>query len=63
MWWRWLLFTVCAISIVACLVSTTVDWSRGRTGPFGPHPENWWGCGLFTAAVGLVMIWLGKRLL
>ncbi|MDP8262976.1 MAG: hypothetical protein P9M13_06715 [Candidatus Ancaeobacter aquaticus] len=62
MWWKWALFVLCAVSILACIISTTIDWFKGHTGPFGPKPEDWWGCGIFTIVLLLVMYWLGKKL-
>jgi len=62
MWWKWTLFVLAALSIIACIISTTIDWIKGETGPLGPRPENWWGCGVFTIVLLLVMIWLGKHL-
>jgi len=47
---------------LACIISTTIDWFKGHTGPFGPKPEDWWGCGIFTIVLLLVMYWLGKKL-
>ena len=60
MWWRWTLFIICGIAILACVISTTVDWVKGKTGPFGPKPADWWGCGIFTIIIAALMYWLGK---
>ena len=62
MWWKWTLFIVCGILILGCVISTTIDWIKGKTGPFGPKPEDWWGCGVFTIAVGAAMFWLAKQI-
>lgn len=62
MLWEWTIFIVCGIMILACIISTTVDWIKGETGPFGPKPMDWWGCGVFTILLLLVMYWLGRKL-
>ncbi len=62
MWWKWTLFIICGILILACVVSTTIDWIKGKTGPFGPKPQDWWGCGVFTILIGLLMFWLSRQL-
>ncbi|MFH1878035.1 MAG: hypothetical protein ABH883_04440 [Candidatus Omnitrophota bacterium] len=62
MWWKWLLFIILAVMAAGCVISTTIDWINGKTGPFGPEPENWWGCGVFTIIIGLVMFWLAKQI-
>ena len=62
MWWRWALFILCGVLILCCMGSTAMDWKRGKTGPFGPRPENWWGCGAFTVVVGALMAWLGRHI-
>ena len=62
MWWKWTLFIICGILILICIISTTVDWIKGKTGPFGPKPEDWWGCGVFTIAILAVMYWLARQL-
>ncbi len=63
MWWQWLLLIVCAGLIIGCNVDTALAWKRGKTGPFGPHAENWWGCAVFTILLGIVMVWIGTKLL
>jgi hypothetical protein len=62
MWWRWTIFITCGIMIAACIISTTIDWIKGKTGPFGPKPEDWWGCGIFTIILAAVMFWIGRYL-
>ena len=62
MWWRWVIFIVCGILILSCIISTTIEWARGQTGPFGPNPENWWGCGVFTIVVAFVMFWTARHI-
>jgi len=62
MWWKWTLFIILGISILTCLVSTTIEWIKKKTGPFGPNPINWWGCGIFTIILGLLMLWLGNKI-
>lgn len=62
MWWRWVIFIVCAVLILSCVTSTTIDWIKGKTGPFGPKPEDWWGCGVFTILIGVLMFWIGRQI-
>jgi len=62
MWWKWTLFILSGILILGCVISTTIDWIKGKTGPFGPKPGDWWGCGVFTILIGLLMYWLAKQL-
>lgn len=62
MWWRWIIFVLCGICILACVVDTTINWIRGKTGPFGPRPEEWWGCGVFTIILIAVMWWVGRQI-
>ncbi len=62
MWWKWTLFILGGICILACVGDTTYNWIKGNTGPFGPKPEDWWGCGVFTIIVGLGMFWLAKQI-
>jgi len=62
MWWKWTVFIVCGILILGCVIGTTVDWIKGKTGPFGPNPADWWGCGVFTIIVGLIMFWVGRMI-
>ena len=62
MWWKWLLFVICGLSVLACIVDTTIGWIKGKTGPLGPKAEEWWGCGVFTLALLAVMYWLGRSL-
>lgn len=59
MWWRWAAFIFGGFLVLACIISTTLDWIKGKTGPFGPKPENWWGCGIFTIVVLALMYWIG----
>lgn len=63
MLWRWVVFVFLSVSILACIISTTFDWIKGKTGPFGPAPENWWGCGIFTIFLLLVIWWVSKGIL
>ena len=60
MWWKWALFIICALMIAACIISTTIDWIKGKTGPFGPNPADWWGCGVFTLIIAAIMLWLSR---
>jgi len=62
MWWKWTIFIISGIMILACIISTTFDWIKGKTGPFGPNPMDWWGCGIFTILLLLLMYWLGRKL-
>ncbi|MDP2920889.1 MAG: hypothetical protein Q8O12_00775 [Candidatus Omnitrophota bacterium] len=62
MWWKWVIFVICAVLILSCVISTTIDWCKGKTGPFGPKPADWWGCGIFTILIGLLMLWLGRQI-
>ena len=62
MGWKWVVFIICGILIAACVISTTIDWVKGKTGPFGPKPEDWWGCGVFTILIGLLMFWIGRQI-
>lgn len=63
MWWRWTIFVIGALLVLSCIISTTIDWIKGKTGPFGPNPENWWGCGIFTVIVIIIMAWIGKDII
>ncbi|NQT90016.1 MAG: hypothetical protein HQ558_02050 [Candidatus Omnitrophica bacterium] len=60
MWWRWTVLIIGSILILACVISTTVDWIKGKTGPFGPKPMDWWGCGIFTILIALLVYWVSK---
>ena len=62
MWWRLAIFAICIVLVLACIVSTMYDWIKGKTGPFGPNPENWWGCGIFTLILAGVMYWIGRQI-
>ena len=62
MWWKWTIFIICGTMILACIISTTIDWIKGKTGPFGPKPMDWWGCGVFTILLLFIMYWLGRGL-
>jgi hypothetical protein len=62
MWWKWALFIICGIMVLACIISTTFDWVKGKTGPFGPNPMDWWGCGIFTILLLFAMYWLARGL-
>lgn len=62
MWWKWTIFIICGISILACIIDTTIHWIQGKTGPLGPKPEDWWGCGIFTLVLAAIMFWLGKKI-
>ncbi len=60
MWWKWTIFILCGIFILGCIIDTTYNWVKGNTGPFGPKPEEWWGCGVFTIILAGVMYWLSR---
>lgn len=62
MWWRWTIIVIGVLIVLACAISTTIDWIKGKTGPFGPRPEDWWGCGIFTIIVLAIMAWAAKGL-
>jgi hypothetical protein len=62
MWWRWAILAVCGIMILACIIGTTVDWIKGKTGPFGPKAFDWWSCGVFTLILLGVMYWAGRAI-
>jgi hypothetical protein len=62
MWWKWILFVICGLATIACVVDTTISWIKGKTGPFGPKPEDWWWCGVFTVVLLAVMYWLSRTL-
>ena len=62
MWWKWTLIIIGGLLVLACIISTTIDWIKGKTGPFGPSPENWWGCGIFTIIVLGLMVWIARGL-
>lgn len=62
MLWRWIVLVVCGLLILACAVDTTVNWIKGNTGPFGPKPADWWGCGVFTLILLAVAYWVGRGL-
>jgi hypothetical protein len=53
---------ICTLLVLACVVSTTLDWIKGKTGPFGPNPADWWGCGAFTLVLVIVMYLVGRQL-
>ena len=60
MWWKWTIFIFSAILILGCVVDTTYNWIKGNTGPLGPNPWDWWGCGIFTIILAAVMFCVGK---
>jgi len=62
MWWRWILLVLSGIAILACVISTIYDWIKGKTGPFGPNPLDFWGCGVFTLILAACMYWLTKSI-
>jgi len=62
MWWRWIILVVCGLLVLACVISTTIDWIKGNTGPLGPKPEDWWGCGAFTIILAVIMFWVSRGL-
>lgn len=62
MWWKWTLFIIGILSILACVIDTSVNWIKGKTGPFGPNPQDWWGCGIFCILIGLGLLWLAKHI-
>jgi len=63
MWWQWVLLVIGAFLVVSCAIGTTIDWVKGKTGPLGPRPEDWRGCGVFTIVVLLLMVWVGRGLI
>lgn len=60
MWWKWVVLVLCGMLILACVIDTTVNWVKGKTGPLGPNPWDWWGCGVFTLILLGVAYWVGK---
>lgn len=60
MWWKWTIFIICGILVLACIIDTTYNWIKGNTGPLGPKAIDWWGCGVFTIILLAVMYWIGK---
>ncbi|MFC1668454.1 hypothetical protein ACFL1T_03680 [Chlamydiota bacterium] len=62
MWWRWIVVIICGVLILACGISTLIEWIQGKTGPLGPKPENWWGCGVFTIILLVILYFVGKKL-
>jgi hypothetical protein len=63
MWYWWALVVVVWLSSAICIISTMIEMKQGKTGPRGPHMENFWGAVLFHGSTAVLVIWLLTRAL